>query len=50
MKYDDFLVFLDVWVFSPRFWAGEGVANVKTAQNKINVTCSCMLNCFYFAL
>ena len=36
--------------FSPSFWAGYGVAYVRTAQNNKNVTFSFVPNCFSFVL
>ena len=50
MKNDHCLAFLALSVFSFKFWPGQGVTYVKTAQNKISVTYSCLPNCFYFIL
>ena len=44
MKTDHFLVFLAVWVLFLKF------LYVRTSQNDMSVTFSCVPNCFYFVL
>ena len=46
MKNDDFLVCLAVWFLFPKLLDKLRVTYVRTAQNKIRATYSCVANCF----
>ena len=49
-KISFFSSFWQFWLFSPKFWASDGVAYITIAWNIKSATCNVVRNYFYFVL